>query len=196
MTTVLTQENPLMQPKIYLAGPEVFLPNAVEHAEVQRQLCHKYGFIPLHPMDNNLDLGNKDYQTATRIYRGDVNQVRECDIVVANCNPFRSVSEMDPGTAYELGFGNGLGKMSYGYIKEMIDLVKRIIRDYPTTPWPTDPSIHIDKDGYLVTDVFGTSINLMMQCGMTESSGRLVEGDFEACLKAIRGDLDSGKLKL
>lgn len=44
-----------------------------------------------------------------------------------------SVSEMDPGTAYELGFGNGLGKMSYGYISEMIDLVKRVIRDYLTT---------------------------------------------------------------
>jgi nucleoside 2-deoxyribosyltransferase len=185
-----------MQPKLYLAGPEVFLPDAAGRAEEQRQLCHKYGFIPLHPMDNNLDLGNKDYETATRIYRGDVKQVRECDIVVANCNPFRSVCVMDDGTAYELGFGNALGKISYGYISSMIGLVERTIRDYSTSPWPTDPTLHLDKEGYVVIDAFGTSINLMMQCGMSDTGGRLVEGNFESCLKAIWEDLDSGKLKL
>jgi nucleoside 2-deoxyribosyltransferase len=61
-----------MQEKLYLAGPEVFLPNATDHAEVQRQLCRKYGFVPLHPMDNNLDFGNRDMATAMRIYRGDI----------------------------------------------------------------------------------------------------------------------------
>jgi nucleoside 2-deoxyribosyltransferase len=185
-----------MQPKLYLAGPEVFLPEAVGRAEVQRQLCIKYGFVPLHPMDNNLDLGNKDYETATRIYRGDVKQLRECDIVVANCNPFRGVCVMDDGTAYELGYGNALGKVSYGYINNMIGLLERTIRDYPTKPWATDPTLHLDKEGYVVTDAFGTSINLMMQCGMTDSGGRLIEGDFEACLRAIRADVDTGTLKL
>ncbi|MCE2486667.1 MAG: hypothetical protein J4F42_14220 [Desulfurellaceae bacterium] len=48
----------------------------------------------------------------------------------------------------------------------------------------------------MVTDDFGTSINLMMQCGMLDSGGRLVEGDFEACLQAIREDIDSGRLSL
>ena len=185
-----------MQPKLYLAGPEVFLPSPNERAEEQRKLCHKYGFIPLHPMDNNLDLGKRDYETALRVYRGDTTQVRECDIIVANCNPFRGVCVMDDGTAYELAFGNALGKVSYGYIAKMEPLDARIIRDYPTEAWHVDSSRRIDKDGYLVTDPFGTSINLMMQCGMTESGGRLVEGAFEDCLKAIREDLDSGKLKL
>lgn len=44
----------------------------------------KYGFVPLHPMGSNLELGNKDYEAATRTYRGDVKQLCECDIVVAN----------------------------------------------------------------------------------------------------------------
>jgi len=181
--------------KLYLAGPEVFLPDGVAHAEEQRRLCTKYGFVPLHPMDNNLLLGNKDFKTATRIYRGDVGQVRECDIVVANCNPFRGVCIVDDGTAYELGFANALGKVSYGYIGSMIGLVERTIRDYQTEIWPVDPTLHIDREGYLVTNAFGTSINLMLQCGITESAGRLVEGDFEDCLVAIREDLDSGRLE-
>ena len=184
-----------MSLKLYLAGPEVFLPDAVEHAEKQRQLCIKHGFIPLHPMDNNLDLGNRDIETAMRIYRGDVGQVRNCDIVVANCNPFRSVCVMDDGTAYELGFGNALGKASYGYISSKIPLDERTIRDY-SSRLNAVTGTHIDREGYAITDAFGTSINLMMQCGCMAHGGRLIEGDFEDCLVAIRHDLDSGTLML
>ena len=54
----------------------------------------------------------------------------------------------------------------------------------------------IDQEGYLVTEDFGTSINLLMQCGMMENGGRLVEGDFEACLRAICEDLENGTLIL
>ncbi len=181
--------------KLYLAGPEVFLPNAMEHAESQRKLCITYGFAALHPMDNNLDLGRCDIETAKKIQLGDVNQIRECDIVVANCNPFRSVCVMDDGTAYELGYGNALGKVSYGYIANMEPLDRRTARDYPGTLNP-DTGLYVDKDGYLVTDAFDTSINLMMQCGMLASGGRLIEGDFEACLRAIRTDLETGRLKM
>jgi nucleoside 2-deoxyribosyltransferase len=116
--------------KLYLAGPEVFLPNALEHAEKQKVICRKFDFIPLHPMDNNLDLGNHDIRTAMRIYLGDIGQIRESNILVANCNGFRGVC-MDDGSAYELGYGNALGKISYGYIRELTSLVVRVARDYP-----------------------------------------------------------------
>ena len=182
-----------MSLKLYLAGPEVFLPDALAFAEKQRALCTAYGFIALHPLDNSLDLGASDMATAMRIFRGDVDQIRACDVVVANCNGFRGVC-MDDGTAFEIGYGDALGKVSYGYIAELTSQVDRTVRDYPCTPQAGGP--HIDREGYLVTDDFGTSINLMMQCAMIASGGRLVEGDFEACLKALRSDLDTGKLKL
>ena len=156
-----------MQPKVYLAGPEVFLPNATEYAEKQCQLCYKYNFVPLHPMDNTVDLGKKDYETATRIYQANVNQIHECNIIIANCNPFRSMCVMDDGTAYELGFGNALGKISYGYITKKELLTDRTTRDYPTQ-LDIISNLHIDKEGYAVTDAFDTSINLMMQCGMSK----------------------------
>ena len=183
----------MTKPKLYLAGPEVFLPNALEYAAEQRALCERYGFVALHPLDNSLDLTAQDMATAMRIFRGDIQQIRDCDLVVANCNGFRGVC-MDDGTAYELGFGNALGKPSYGYIRELTPQVARTIRDYPTTPH--DGDVHIDREGYLVTDDFGTSINLMMQCGMIDGGGRLIEGGFEDCLRALRADLDAGLLKL
>ena len=181
------------KPKLYLAGPEVFLPNATEMAEKQRQLCEKYGFISLHPMDNNINLSDQSMQTAVQIYRSDVSQIRECNIVVANCNAFRGLL-MDDGTAYEIGFGNALGKPAYGYIASLNSLAERTRSQYPCRQLADGTTI--DQDGYLVTDDFGTSINLMMQCGMLDTGGRLVEGAFEACLQAIREDMESGRLSL
>ena len=80
----------------------------------------------------------------------------------------------------------------YGYIREFMPLTARTIRDYPCKPFKD--GVYIDKDGYLNVDDFGTSINLMMQCGMRFRGGRLIEGDFETCLKVLRCDLDSGRL--
>ena len=181
------------KPQLYLAGPEVFLPDALEHAQRQRRLCEQYGFIGLHPMDNNVELGEQSLQTAVRIYRGDIAQIRACDIVVANCKAFRGLL-MDDGTAYEIGFGNALGKPAYGYIEALDSVSERTRKQYPCRQLADGKTI--DQDGYLVTDDFGTSINLMMQCGMLDTGGRLVEGDFEACLQAIREDMESGRLSL
>ena len=144
-------------------------------------------------MDNNVDLGDQSMQTALQIYRGDISQIRDCDIVVANCNAFRGVL-MDDGTAYEIGYGNALGKPAYGYIETLNSVSERTRNQYPCQQLADGQTI--DQEGYLVTEDFGTSINLMMQCGMLDTGGRLVEGDFEACLKAIREDLDSGTLNL
>lgn len=184
-----------MRHKIYLAGPDVFLSNASEHAEEQKRLCRAYGFVPLHPIDNDTNLGNRDYQTARQIYSGNLQQMRQADIIVANCNPFRGIC-MDDGTAYELGFCNALQKPSYGYMEDGTGLQHRTIRDHSTLPWTKNPSIQVDTDGHLVVDDFGTSINLMMQCGMTEHGGRLVIGNFEVCLQAIRTDLEIGALSI
>ncbi len=180
-------------PQLYLAGPEVFRPDAIEYAQKQCALCEQYGFTGLHPMDNNVDLGDSSMRTATKIYRSDIGQIQACDIVVANCNAFRGAL-IDDGTAYELGYGNALGKPTYGYIDRLIPA-----REYTKSRCSFTTLAdgrQVDEDGFVLVDDFGTSINLMMQCGMLDSGGRLVEGDFEACLKAIRQDLDSGQLLL
>ena len=180
-------------PKLYLAGPEVFRPDAVAYAQIQRNLCEQYGFVGLHPMDNNIDPGDRSMQTATRIYRADVAQIKACDLIVANCNAFRGVP-MDDGTAYELGYANALGKPAYGYVHRLIPAIEFAQTRCVFTK--QEDGRLIDEDGYVLVDDFGTSINLMMQCGMLDTGGRLVEGDFEACLQAVRRDLDQGRLRL
>jgi nucleoside 2-deoxyribosyltransferase len=210
------------KPKLYLAGPEVFLPEALAYAEQQRALCEHYGFLGLHPVDNGPTFGERsvealarlydavqlfrldpfrslmalpseDMRCAMKIYLGNITYVRECDIVVANCNAFRGAL-VDDGTAYELGLGNGLGKPTYGYIATAPPAVQNVLKRYPCTMQAT--GVPMDQDGYLVVDDFGTAINLMLECGMLLGGGRLVEGSFEDCLRAIRADLDTGKLSL
>ena len=180
-------------PKVYVAGPEVFRPDAVAYAQIQRNLCEQYGFVGLHPMDNNLDPSDRSMQTATRIYRADVAQIKACDLIVANCNAFRGVP-IDDGTAYELGYANALGKPAYGYVRRLIP-ASEFAQTRCAFTRQQDGRL-LDEDGYVLVDDFGTSINLMMQCGMFETGGHLVEGDFEACLQAVRRDLDDGRLRL
>jgi len=210
------------KPKLYLAGPEVFLPDPLAHAEQQRALCEQYGFTPLHPVDNGpacgsqsvaalmrlyeavglyrtdprpalMALPSEEMRCAMQIYLGNVKYVRECDIVVANCNAFRGAL-VDDGTAYELGLGHGLGKPAYGYIEAALPAVQNVLQRYPCTIQAD--GVPMDQDGYLVVENFGNAINLMLECGILLSGGRLVEGSFEDCLRAIRLDLDTGKLTL
>ncbi|HJW77212.1 MAG TPA: nucleoside 2-deoxyribosyltransferase, partial [Beijerinckiaceae bacterium] len=39
------------RPKLYLAGPEVFLPEAIEIGRIKKDLCARYGIEGLYPFD-------------------------------------------------------------------------------------------------------------------------------------------------
>lgn len=179
-----------MKPRVYLAGPDVFLPNAFDIAQKQRELCIAYSFEPLHPFDNEVDLTQKA-EAMHAIYRGNVAQIERCHIVIANCNFFRGGC-IDDGTAYELGYANALKKPTYGYIERLMSLEDRMPLYYPC--FKTGAGRVIDKDGFLVEN-FGGSINLMMQCGMYCNRGALLEGNLETCLKQIGKDLKQGVIK-
>jgi len=72
-------------PKVYLAGPEVFLPDAAEIGRCKKALCERYNCIGLYPR-----------------------MIRSADFGIANLTPFRGPS--DVGTVFELGMLLGLGK--------------------------------------------------------------------------------------
>jgi nucleoside 2-deoxyribosyltransferase len=184
----------IYRPKVYLAGPDVFLPNAREITEKQKALCEELGFEALHPLDNEIDFAGDPEIVGRELYCRNRGQILACDIIAANCNPFRGPL-MDDGTAHELGIGDGLGKVLYGYVENIMQHDVRVELHYPTE-YAVSFGKFIDQDGFLVYDEFGRTLNLMSEVGMEENGGRLVEGDLEACLKAIREDLDSGRLQL
>ncbi len=90
--------------KIYLAGPDVFRDNAEWHGAVLKLLCEEHGHEGLYPLDNEIEpLDSK------LIFEGNLNLIKECDVVLANMTPFRGPS-MDVGTAWEIGAAKALGK--------------------------------------------------------------------------------------
>src|SRR6201987_4773083 len=97
---------------IYLAGPDVFLPDAVEMGRRKVEICRRHGLIGRYPLDNPVDLAAAD--ASLRIYNGLEAMMDNCDAIIANLTPFRGPGA-DPGTVYELGYMAGRGKLCLGY---------------------------------------------------------------------------------
>tara|TARA_Y100001970_G_scaffold68799_1_gene87775 strand:+ start:2133 stop:2627 length:495 start_codon:yes stop_codon:yes gene_type:complete len=96
---------------VYLAGPDVFLDNAIEHGEKLKSMCLKHGFIGHFPLDNKLDLStNEKHSNASSIYNSNTKLIDMCDAIIANIEPFRGVSA-DPGTAFEIGYAVAKNKL-------------------------------------------------------------------------------------
>ena len=94
--------------KIYLAGPDVFLPDAVEIGRRKVDICARHGLTGLYPLDNAFDAAAGD--ASLRIFRGNEAMMIEACAVIANLTPFRGPGA-DSGTVYELGYMAGRGKL-------------------------------------------------------------------------------------
>src|ERR1700719_3314152 len=98
--------------KLYLAGPEVFLPDAVEIGTRKVEICARHGVSGLYPLDNDVDLSAGD--ASLNIFRGNTAMMDAADAVIANLTPFRGLSA-DAGTVYELGYMAGRANLCLGY---------------------------------------------------------------------------------
>lgn len=153
--------------KLYLAGPDVFRPDALAWAEEARHLCTRFGHEALIPLDN-------EETTAGGIYRANLALIRSADAVIANLNPFRG-QEPDSGTCVEVGFALALEKPVVGYLADVRPLVERMAA-------ARSPSGRlVDKDGLHVED-FGQPLNLMLAVPV-----RLVAGSLPEALALLAG---------
>jgi len=141
--------------KIYLAGPDVFEPDAIDKGNALKKLCREFGFEGLFPLDNTITDGDTPYHTAKAIREANIRLLESSDIVLANLNPFRGV-EPDSGTVYEVGYAAALKKKVYGYAADRRAMIERI-RDVQKL----DSDAALCKEGMIIED-FGMSHNLML----------------------------------
>src|SRR5258708_2506105 len=113
--------------KIYLAGPDVFLPDAVEIGRRKAAICAQYGLRGLYPLDNAVDLSAGD--ASLDIFKGNQAMMDAADAIIANLTPFRGPSA-DVGTDYELGYMAGRGKLCLAYSNDPTPYVERVARLY------------------------------------------------------------------
>lgn len=142
--------------KIYLAGPDVFLPDAIAIGQRKREICQRHGVTGLYPLDNAVDLAAPD--ASLQIFRANEAMMDEAHAIIANLTPFRGPGA-DPGTVYELGYMAGRGKFCLAYCNDPEIYAERAAR-FTTVTRVSDKRL-IDRDGLTVED-FGLPDNLMM----------------------------------
>jgi nucleoside 2-deoxyribosyltransferase len=141
--------------KIYLAGPDVFLPDAVEIGRRKVEICTRHGVTGLYPLDNVID--RKAPDVSLQIFKANEALMDRCDAIIANLTPFRGPGA-DAGTVYELGYMAARGGYCLGYSNDpalYADRVRRFTKD------ESRDGRLVDADGLTVED-FGHNDNLMM----------------------------------
>lgn len=182
---------------VYLAGPDIFRQDAVEHAEKQKEYCRNMGLEPQHPFDNNLEIKQLGPEFRADIYAADIKQMLSCDAIIANVNSFRGV-EPDGGTAFEVGWFAGFNaairmlkvaypeKRIYCFCDDDLEYRERTLK----AGYINDLTEEVDKDG-LTISIFDMNVNLMLQVAAEEEGAFLMNG-FEDCIKRICADRDKG----
>ena len=173
--------------RIYLAGPDVFLPDARQVGARKVAICAELGFEGLFPLDADVT------PDPAAIFEGNRELMLSADVGLFNLTPFRGPSA-DAGTTLELGFMAALGKPLFGYSNTLAGYRERVatrlgVASHDDRLW--------DGDGLAVED-FGLRDNLMVDVAIEASGGAFVtrpgegeDGDlaafaaFRACLERI-----------
>jgi nucleoside 2-deoxyribosyltransferase len=103
-------------PRVYLAGPDVFLPDALEVGAAKERLCAEVGLIGVFPLDGPYERlgGCAPNEAGLVAFDICVELMDTCELAIANMTPFRGPS-MDVGTAVEVGYMYAQGKPVFGY---------------------------------------------------------------------------------
>src|SRR6202030_1632729 len=98
----------------YLAGPDVFLPNAMAHAASKVEICRRFGLRGLPPLNEDAVPAATEQEVWQTIYQKDVAMMEKSDTIIANLTPFAGASA-DAGTLIEVGWFLGKGEPIFGY---------------------------------------------------------------------------------
>jgi nucleoside 2-deoxyribosyltransferase len=181
---------------VYLAGPEVFLPDAVEVGRRKQALCAAHGFAGLYPLDNEISTTSAE-RTDKLIYDANKAMMERADFCICNLTPFRGPGA-DVGTVFELGLMVGLGKKVFAYTNADADYVHRVEAFAPGSGKRLR-----DRHDMAIED-FGNFDNLMLEWAVRESSGHPIVrhaagaadlyrdlSGFEQCLRLAAASMTS-----
>jgi len=144
-----------MPPRIYLAGPDVFFPDAALVAESKKAICAEYGLTGVFPTDTAdsedfSHLSHDDPALGPAIAARCEAHMRQADGLIANLTPWRSASA-DVGTVYELGYMRALNKPVLAYTNDSRPYHQRVLEWMNEAPvWDASLSVWRTPDGYLI----------------------------------------------
>jgi len=161
------------RPIVYLAGPDVFFPDATARGERMKAGLAARGMVGLFPLDGDFDpaVFPDPKALAIAIARANETLMRRADIILANIQPWRGV-EADDGTAYEIGFMAALGRLVVLYTNDPRPFGERIRNDvYGGKSYRDGAYERGEADGMMIED-FGLADNLMLINAAARSTQR------------------------
>lgn len=186
--------------RIYLAGPTVFLPDPVAVFDRMKVLCLAAGAVGVAPLDNQIGLEGipPGKLLLERIVLADIALMEELDGAVFCLDGFRRGTEMDAGTAFEVGYMKALGKPMAGWTSDTRAYPRRVadffsggfglglVETGAGTVGGTSGLLR-DPDGVLVHSE-GCVQNAMVHVGIELAGGAVfADADWEAAFSAAVG---------
>lgn len=175
--------------KVYLAGPGVFRSDALAYGVTLKDLCAHRHLEGLWPLDNEVKSGPKladKLRTADLIRHANEGLIMTCHAVIADISPFRGPN-MDPGTAYEIGYAKALRKPVFAWTSDRRDLVAKM-QTAGRAYWGKAGQV-IDEQGHWIEN-FGLVENLMIATGIES-----LHGNPASAIDACADYLESGASK-
>ena len=111
---------PTPRPRVYLAGPMVFDPFPTALFDRMKAICAEAGLEGVAPLDNQIGLEGlpPGRPLLERIVAADIELLNTLDAGLFCLDAFRRGTEMDPGTAFELGYMHALKKPVAGWTSD------------------------------------------------------------------------------
>jgi nucleoside 2-deoxyribosyltransferase len=180
--------------RVYLAGPDVFLPDPLARAATLKAICARHGLAAVSPLDalEAEPPAWMDLPEARAIALRNEAHIAGCAALIANLTPFRGPSA-DAGTVFELGFMRALGRPVFGWSNSARGFTDRT-RDFlgEAARCGADGA-WTDGEGMAI-EAFGLADNLMLEGAIIASGGALITaevapgarwqdlGAFESCV--------------
>lgn len=157
--------------KVYLAGPEVFLPGGRELIDRKREALARFGFEPTRRHADFMEQNNEDPRgSGEQISRLNERLMDGADLCIANLTPFRGISA-DVGTVFELGYMIAQRKPAYGFTNDPRDYSARATEHFGSTAVMSGRLV--SPDGEMI-EQHGMADNLMIDGGISHRGWSLV----------------------
>jgi nucleoside 2-deoxyribosyltransferase len=166
-------------PSLYLAGPGVFRRDAEAYGAALKTRCLELGLTPLWPLDNQ-PTSSDPAALAREIREMNCAMIRDAAAVIADISPFRGPN-MDPGTAFEIGYAVALDKPVFLYSTAAGTLFDRAAVAFDLRE---AGGKSFDPDDLEVED-FGLCENLMIAT-VTDRIYASFEEALDACASSVR----------
>lgn len=150
-------------PVLLLAGPDRYAPDAAARYACMKEICTRYGFRPLTPLDMPAGLERfaaaDGLDAACLAYAINRQHVVDCDVVLADLNDFHGW-EPESDTAFECGMAYQLGKRLYATVDSVVRMRDRVPNLGQAHGWRDACGCAVENFDYPLNLMFSSSMQL------------------------------------